>query len=106
MAQVGRISGPLLEANLLRQGVTLGISSRGVGSLKKEKKRVASDLIRKGDRALFLKATHCNGDVQVLEGQSSAMLHTFARCNALIYISLDEASVKKGEEVNCYLLNE
>jgi molybdopterin molybdotransferase len=73
--------------------------------LRRVKRRITSDFSRKGDRAQFLKAAICGDEVAVLEGQSSAMLHTYALSNALVYISLDAANHKKGDEVECLLLS-
>ena len=58
-----------------------------------------SDFKKKGDRAQFLKAHHENGKVTVLEGQSSAMLHTFATANVLAYIPWSRNKYKKGDIV-------
>ncbi len=58
-----------------------------------------SDYIKIGDRAQFLKAHHKNGKVSILEGQSSAMLHTFAVANVLAYIPWNLNNYKKGEAI-------
>ena len=58
-----------------------------------------SDFKKKGDRAQFLKAHHENGKVTVLEGQSSAMLHTFATANVLAYIPWSRNKYEKGDIV-------
>ena len=58
-----------------------------------------SDFKKKGDRAQFLKAHHENGKVTVLEGQSSAMLHTFATANVLAYIPWNRNKYEKGDIV-------
>ena len=58
-----------------------------------------SVLKKKGDRAQFLKAHHENGKVIVLEGQSSAMLHTFATANVLVYIPWNRNKYEKGDIV-------
>ena len=59
----------------------------------------ASNHIKKGDRAQFLKASVSNDEVTVLEGQSSAMLQTFAVANALVYISEDGGNISIGDTV-------
>ncbi len=66
--------------------------------------RSKSNFIKKGDRAQFLKAAYKNGTVQILEGQSSAMLHTFAYANALVYIPETGDSIKADDEVEVILL--
>ena len=58
-----------------------------------------SDFIRKGDRVQFLKAHHENGKVTILEGQSSAMLHTFATANVLVYKPCNINDYVKGDTV-------
>ena len=58
-----------------------------------------SDYIKIGDRAQFLKAHHKNGKVSILEGQSSAMLHTFAVANVLAYIPWNLNNYKKGDAI-------
>jgi len=63
-----------------------------------------SEYIKKGDRAQFLKALLKEGRVTILEGQSSAMLHTFALANALVYVSENQTNIKINEEVNVICL--
>ncbi len=55
--------------------------------------------IKKGDRAQFLKAYVQNDQVSILEGQSSAMLHTFAKANAFVYVPHFVQELKEGERV-------
>jgi len=59
-----------------------------------------SDFIKKGNRTQFLKALIKNGHVNILEGQSSAMLHTFALANALVYVPADKMAISKGELID------
>jgi len=66
--------------------------------------RSESNFIKKGDRAQFLKATLNSGTVKILEGQSSAMLHTFAYANALVYVPETASSFSTGEKVDVILL--
>jgi molybdopterin molybdotransferase len=63
-----------------------------------------SDFTKKGDRPQFLKAIYHDGKVKILEGQSSAMLHTFALSNALLYVPETMNSIKKNDEVDVILL--
>ncbi len=67
--------------------------------LQHTSKKITSDFVKKGDRAQFLKATATNHEVTPLLGQSSAMLHTFAIANALIYIPADQNNTQKGTKV-------
>jgi molybdopterin molybdotransferase len=61
------------------------------------KASLRSDYVKKGSRAQFLKALVINGEAEILEGQSSAMLHTYALANALVYIGEERMSVSGGE---------
>lgn len=63
-----------------------------------------SDFIKKGDRAQFLKAIYNDGKVEILEGQNSSMLHTFALANALVYVSDKDESININDEVEIILL--
>ena len=68
-------------------------------SINKRTAILRDEYLKKGDRAQFLKAYHKNGKVSVLEGQSSAMLHTFAIANAFIYIPWEVTKYSKGDLV-------
>ena len=59
-----------------------------------------SKFIKKGDRAQFLKAKITNDTVAILEGQSSAMLQTFALANALVYVSEEQSNIAIGDNVH------
>lgn len=63
-----------------------------------------SDFVKKGDRAQFLKAIYKDGKVEILEGQNSSMLQTFALANALVYIADEDESIKINDEVEVILL--
>lgn len=55
-------------------------------------------------RAQFLKASAKAGTVQILEGQASSMLKSFAIANSLVYIPEGIKSIEQGEKVNVLLL--
>ncbi len=57
-----------------------------------------------GDRPQFLKAIWNNGDVEILEGQSSAMQQTFALSNALVFMREDLLNIEIGDTVEVILL--
>jgi len=59
----------------------------------------SSTFIKKGDRAQFLKAHFIKNNVEILEGQSSAMLQTFALANAFVYVSEDQSNIAIGDNV-------
>jgi len=59
----------------------------------------ASNFIKKGDRAQFLKASISGNNVAILEAQSSAMLQTFALSNAFVYVSEKQSDIAIGDQV-------
>jgi molybdopterin molybdotransferase len=59
---------------------------------------------KKGDRAQFLKAYYKNGFVEILEGQASSMLNTFAIANAFVFVPEDLFEIKKNDEVEVILI--
>lgn len=63
---------------------------------------LAKDYPMKSDRPSFMKAFF-RGDIEILEGQSSSMLHSFAMGNALAFID-GPRTYRKGELVRCFLL--
>ena len=56
-----------------------------------------------GDRAQFLKAKIGAAGVEILTGQSSAMLSAFGTANALVYVPQDSIKLEKGEMVKTML---
>ena len=77
---------------------------KSVHSLEKRNLVLKNGYIKKGDRAHFLKAKVEGETVEILEGQSSAMLYTFAVANALVYIPGNKDEVQKGELVEVQML--
>ncbi|MBU3821648.1 molybdopterin molybdotransferase MoeA [Flavobacteriaceae bacterium XHP0103] len=57
-----------------------------------------------GDRPQFLKAIYKNGNVEILEGQSSAMLQTFALANAFVFLPENISNVNRNDTVETILL--
>jgi len=58
----------------------------------------------KGNRSQFLKAFYNQGKVEILDGQNSSMLHTFALANALVYANADTNDIKINDSVEVILL--
>lgn len=58
-----------------------------------------SNFDKKGDRPQFLKAIYNKGNVEILEGQNSSMLQTFALSNALVYAPETISKIKKGDKI-------
>lgn len=63
-----------------------------------------SDYAVKGNRAQFLKARLQETDVEILGGQSSAMVRAFGEANALVFIPENSTQLPKGESVKTILL--
>ncbi|MEH6536142.1 MAG: molybdopterin molybdotransferase MoeA [Psychroserpens sp.] len=72
--------------------------------LPRIKAKSLSNFKKKGDRPQFLKAIYNNGEVEILEGQNSSMLQTFALSNALVYIAEDIFKIDKGDITDVILL--
>ena len=68
------------------------------------KAKSLSKFIKHGDRPQFLKAIYNNGEVEILEGQSSAMLQTFALSNAFVYMPENIINIEIGDAVEVILL--
>ena len=62
------------------------------------------NFIKKRDRPEFLKAIYKNGKVELLEGQNSSMLHTFALANAFVYAPETTETIKINDTVEVILL--
>lgn len=54
---------------------------------------------KKGDRPQFLKAIYNNAEAEILEGQNSSMLQTFALSNVLIYAPETVTKIDIGDTV-------
>ncbi len=62
-------------------------------------RKLNSDLVNNTGKTLFLKAKYDETTVTVLDGQSSAMLNTFAVANSLLIVPEDIEQYKKGQLV-------
>ncbi len=72
--------------------------------LTKKVKKISHNYEVKGIRAQFLKAKITNEFVEVLDLQSSAMIHGFNEANALVFITENTNFIKKLQEVEVILL--
>ena len=79
------------------------IGLKGDGLLNVSAKS-ASNFVKNGDRPQFLKAIYKEGEVTILEGQSSAMLQTFAISNALVKMAGDVEQIHINDMVEVILL--
>jgi len=72
--------------------------------LPRTKAKSKSSFTKFGDRPQFLKAIYHEGTVHILEGQSSAMLQTFALSNALVFVPETISSINVNDTVETILL--
>jgi len=63
-----------------------------------------NDFSSKAKRNQFLKAKVNENGVEILDGQNSHVLASFAEANALVYLSEEKGNVKKGDFVETHLL--
>ncbi|NOQ71089.1 MAG: molybdopterin molybdenumtransferase MoeA [Crocinitomix sp.] len=77
---------------------------KGFNGLEKVNLPMGEAYTKKGTRAEFLKAKIEDGQLFVLGMQSSAMLRSFAKADALVYIPATTASVAKSDLVTTYKL--
>ncbi|MCD0471609.1 gephyrin-like molybdotransferase Glp [Flavobacterium sp. JAS] len=67
--------------------------------LPKLVRKINSGFTNTTGKTLFLKAIYDETHVTVLDGQSSAMLNTFAMANSLLIVPNDTETIKKGQLV-------
>lgn len=72
--------------------------------LPRVKAKSISNFDKKGNRPQFLKAIYNNNEVEILEGQNSSMLQTFAVSNALVYLPEENNNINNGNEVDVIIL--
>ncbi|WP_341216904.1 gephyrin-like molybdotransferase Glp [uncultured Wocania sp.] len=72
--------------------------------LSRVKAKSISNFEKKGDRPQFLKAIYNKGEVEILEGQNSSMLQTFALSNALVYASEEITKIEIGNTLEVIVL--
>ena len=73
--------------------------------LQRVKANSISDYKNTTGKTLFLKGMLYNNIVEILHGQQSSMLHSFAKSNALVRIPNEVELVNKNDEVECIKLN-
>lgn len=72
--------------------------------LPRVRAKLKVNFTKNGDRPQFLKAIYNEGKVEILEGQNSSMLQTFALSNALVFVPEDIIKVNINNEVETILL--
>ena len=78
--------------------------NKGTLELPRISAQSKSSFIKKGERPQFLKAIYTENKVEILEGQSSAMLQTFAVSNALVFLPEDVSEININDWVETILL--
>lgn len=77
-----------------------GASNTGLLKLKVP---IAHDYKMNSDRPVFLKALVANEKVNILDGQSSSMIHSLAMGNALAFLTGPQ-TFRKNDVVDCFLI--
>ena len=72
--------------------------------LIKTKVKLSSHYRKKGNRAEFIKAKVKNNQAEICSHQSSAMLLSFAKANALVFIDENISEVSSKDYLDAYLL--
>ncbi len=72
--------------------------------IKQTKATILQDYKKKSGRAEFLKAFLNNGTVELLEGQGSDVLKSFAEANCLVFLDDEIDEIQKGSLVSVYSL--
>lgn len=79
------------------------VAGKQFAGLKKVVRKITSPYQKKKGMTHFLKAIADDHEVQIADFQSSAMLNTFAVCNAIIVIPEDIESIQKDDMTEVYL---
>lgn len=66
---------------------------------------LSSSFVNKGGRSQFLKAKVVDSKVELLGGQSSAMLSSFSVADGLVYVPSDISELGEGDEVEVHLIS-
>jgi molybdopterin molybdotransferase len=80
------------------------LMNRDIVELPRVLAKSINNFQKRGDRPQFLKAIYNDGKVEILEGQNSSMLQTFALSNALVYASETVSSIQMNDDVEVILL--
>ncbi|MFD2726327.1 molybdopterin molybdotransferase MoeA [Hyunsoonleella rubra] len=75
------------------------LMSREDLELPRIKAKAINSFEKKGDRPQFLKGIYNNGNVEILDGQNSSMLQTFALSNALIFVPAEVPKINNNDTV-------
>lgn len=72
--------------------------------LPRIKAKAINGFIKKGDRPQFLKGIYEDGEVEILDGQNSSMLQTFALSNVLVFAPEDLSTINIGDTLEVIVL--
>lgn len=75
------------------------LMNRDTLELPRIEAKATNSFQKKGDRPQFLKGIFSNGNVEILDGQNSSMLQTFALSNALVYAPENVTKIEKGDAI-------
>ncbi len=81
------------------------ISGSNILHLKRMKASSLSSYNNTTGKTLFLKGKLNGNKVEILHGQQSSMLHSFAKSNVLVRIPNDTELININDEVECIILN-
>ncbi len=79
-------------------------SGKPNSGVKRSQLLAENNFVKSGSRAYFLKAFAKAETVEILEGQASSMLRSFATANALVYLPEQVDSIKQGDLVEVWYL--
>ena len=82
----------------------LSIISKKEYPLSQIKVKLTSAYIKKSSRSEFIKANVKNNQAEICSHQSSAMLLSFAKANALVFIDESVSEVSNKDDLDAYLL--
>ncbi|WP_298533664.1 molybdopterin molybdotransferase MoeA [uncultured Algibacter sp.] len=80
------------------------LMNRNILELPRINAKAINSFQKRGDRPQFLKGIYQNDTVEVLDGQNSSMLQTFALSNALIFVPAEVSKIEKDDLVETILL--
>jgi molybdopterin molybdotransferase len=72
--------------------------------LKKEMLPITATFSKKEGLAFFLKGKTIEGKVNVLQGQDSNNISSFANADCLIYLPANKGNISAGEKVEVHFL--
>ncbi|PWH81989.1 molybdopterin molybdenumtransferase MoeA [Algibacter marinivivus] len=80
------------------------LMNRNITELPRVKAETINSFQKKGDRPQFLKGIYKDGQVEILDGQNSSMLQTFALSNTLVFAPEDVNTIETGDTIEVILL--